>query len=351
MSAVGRRAACLGAVLTWGVAALLAAGCGGGPKSGGDEAVAGADGGDGVVRTAAVQGDTATGVTAVAGPSWIEHLGLAVEDTAMGQMGGDGPPPPTDRSEPDIADGGDGGGRMRFHSMMGRFMRSYRASPEASSAALSESFSLAGEDLYRLDCRSCHGPDGKGAPPEIKSLLQPVRGASPSFVKARMQKLGRTIGDDMARSLAGQAEAEIRKRLAQGGKKMPPFGHLRGDEVDALLGYLGTLAGVEPTERTGMLVPQSAARVGEHLVKGTCHICHAATGPGGGRMAMMRGIIPSLQSFPAQLSLASVERQVAYGSAPMMMMMGGPRMPAFPYLTEDEAAAAYFYLAAFPPRP
>jgi mono/diheme cytochrome c family protein len=155
----------------------------------------------------------------------------------------------------------------------------------------------------------------------------------------------------MARHLATQAEAAILDRLANGGQRMPPFRHLRGDEIDALMGYLGVLAGLPPERRSEMLVPQSAARVGEHVVKGTCHICHDATGPGGGNMGMMRGIIPSLASFPRDLSLSSVERQVQYGSSGMMGMMGGQLMPPFPYLTEEEVAAAYFYLEEYPPQP
>lgn len=43
---------------------------------------------------------------------------------------------------------------------------------------------------------------------------------------------------------------------------------------------LRELAGTPPGEGTGLVVPQSAARVGEHVVKGTCHVCHDATGPG-----------------------------------------------------------------------
>ena len=131
---------------------------------------------------------------------------------------------------------------------------------------------------------------------------------------------------------------------------MPPFPHLRGDEVEALIGYLRELAGVSAMSDT-LRVVQSVARVGEHLVKGTCHICHDATGPGGGHMAMMRGTIPSLASFPRELSLSSLLRQVEYGSSGMMGMMGGERMPPLPYLTEDEDAAAYFYLAEYEPRP
>ena len=33
------------------------------------------------------------------------------------------------------------------------------------------------------------------------------------------------------------------------------------------------------------------------------------------------------------------------------MMMGGTQMPAFPYFTEEEIAAAYFYLEGYPPKP
>ena len=57
--------------------------------------------------------------------------------------------------------------------------------------------------------------------------------------------------------------------------------------------------------------------------------------------AMMQAIIPSLASFPRQLSLSSVERQVQYGSSGMMMMMGGQRMPAMPFLTEEEVATLH----------
>jgi mono/diheme cytochrome c family protein len=94
------------------------------------------------------------------------------------------------------------------------------------------------------------------------------------------------------------------------------------------------------------------ARVGEHLVKGTCHICHDATGPGGGRMMMMRGTIPSLASFPAEKSPDDLVRKVRYGtSGGMMAMMGGGRMPTFRYLTEEEVVAAYLYLSNDPPVP
>ncbi len=262
-------------------------------------------------------------------------------------MGGAESGPSTGRSEPELV--GENSSSPSLGGAMGRFMMGVR---QRKNVDLEEqSFALGGADLYRLNCRSCHGPDGVGAPPEINSLIGPVQATSPALLMERMKTMGKPIPESMAKELASGSEKDLRDRLLNGGKNMPPFKHLRGDEVEALLGYLQTLAGLPPTARSRMLVPQSVARVGEHLVKGTCHVCHDATGPGGGHMAMMTGVIPSLESFPQQQSLDSVVRQVQAGTSGMMQSMGGSQMPALPYLTKEEVAAAYFYLAEYPPKP
>lgn len=300
-----------------------------------------------------VQETTAPKVTPVIGPSWLKHLGISeTRKTAMGRMGGDMPAPTSERKEPDISAGEEGYGRPRgMGGMMHRMFSIFRSDHEEVAKLMNETFVLGGSDLYRLNCQSCHGPDGAGSPPEIKSLIDPVRGASPTLVMQKMEEMGRPIDLEFAKELAANADSTLRARLQNGGEKMPPFKHLRGDEVEALLNYLKVLADVPASERKDILVTQSVARVGEHLVKGTCHICHDATGPGGGHMAMMRGIIPSLASFPQQLSMQQVVRQVELGSSGMMAMMGGQTMPAFPYIMEDESAAAYLYLAEYPPQP
>jgi mono/diheme cytochrome c family protein len=284
-------------------------------------------------------------ITPVQGLSWLKHLGLPISETHMGQMGGVARAPSTPREEPASKEWATSG----LHSVMQRFLSEFGSNPQRASKTLNEPFMLAGADLYRLNCQSCHGPDGGGAPPEINSLLDPVQGTSTFLIKKRMEARGTPIGDDLAQQLARQADAALRDRLQQGGKKMPAFRRLRGDEMEALIGYMQKLAGVPSPKNTNLLVPESAARVGEHVIKGTCHICHDATGPGGGRM-MMRGIIPSLAGLPEGHSLSSVERQVQYGSSGMMgMMMGGQTMPAYPYFTEEEVAAGYFYLVVYPP--
>lgn len=252
-------------------------------------------------------------VSSVTGPGWLEHLGLTPSQTHMGQMGGS---ESVERNQ-------------RGHA--------------------NRTFVLSGADLYLLSCRSCHGPKGSGFPPEINSLIGPVQAASYIMVQRRMNARGTEIGDDMAREMASEAKKSLLDRLKNGGKKMPAFAYLRGDEENALLAYLDQLAGVPVGKHAAQPVAESGARVGELMVRGTCHICHNATGPGGGHMGMMRGVIPSLASMPEERSLREMVQQVRNGSSGMMMMMG-QRMPAFPYFTETEIEAAYLYLQDYPPQ-
>jgi mono/diheme cytochrome c family protein len=291
-------------------------------------------------------------VTPVIGYSWLKLIGVFdIRNSPMGEMGGDGPPPPSDRIEPEFPVGGappEGGMGMGMGGMMGRGYAGPRYSRSEIESMLDQRFSLAGVDFYRLDCRSCHGPDGNGAPPIINSIIGPFKGTAPALIEERMKKLGRPIGAKMAKELADQAQQSIVQRLQKGGKMMPPFRHLAGEEVTALIHYLKGYVGDPESQGNEILVTESTARVGEHLVKGTCHICHDATGPGMRDGGMMRGIIPSLASFPWEQSMQSVVRQVELGSRNMMMMRG-PRMPAYPYITPDEAASAYLYLLGYPP--
>jgi mono/diheme cytochrome c family protein len=289
-------------------------------------------------------------VTPVWGPSWVKQLGIFdIRFTAMGEMGGYEPPPPSPRKEPKFpveATPPRGRMGMGMGGMMGRSYFNYRFSPSELENMMVQSFFLAGIDFYRLDCQSCHGPTGSGAPPEINSLIGPFQGTSPALIEERMKKLGRPIGEALAMQLASQAEESIRQRLQNGGKKMPSFRHLERKEVDALIQYLQQYVGAPESQGKELLVVQSVPRVGEHLVKGTCHICHDATGPGRG-MGMMARTIPSLASFPWEQSMQSVVWQVKLGSRPMMMAW--QRMPPYPYITTAEAAASYLYLVQYPP--
>jgi mono/diheme cytochrome c family protein len=274
------------------------------------------------------------------GPSCIKHLGLTVSQTRMGQMGATGALSANPQGNPQPPSG-DPPGPANLNSVIQRVLSTFRSSPEKAGAIMNEKFPVSGADLYRWNCQSCHGSDGQGAPPEINSVLGPVQGTSPAMSRKRMEARGLDVDDGVIQQTTELAEASLRDRFQHGGKNMPSFEYLRADEVEALFGYLEKLASVPPTKRDGLLVPESAARVGEHIVRGTCHVCHDATGPGSGHTAMAQGTIPSLASIPRDHSLSGVVHQVQYGSCATMRMTGGDVMPAYPYFTEEEIVAVY----------
>lgn len=279
-------------------------------------------------------------IPAAQGPSWLKHLGLPVSQSHMGQVGGTNSPPASSRAKLLLTTGASTL-PANLNSIIQRFLSTLRADPQQASVILNEKFDVTGADLYRWNCQSCHGPDGQGAAPEINSVIGPVQGTSPVLTKKRLEARGLDVDDDMVQQVSELAEGSLRDRLQHGGTRMPSFEYLRPDEVEALYGYLEKLAAVPPTRRDGLLVPESAARVGEHIERGTCHICHDASGPGAGHAAMVQGTIPSLASLPKEHSLSGVVHQVHYGSCGMMRVTGGELMPAYPYFTEEEIAAVY----------
>jgi mono/diheme cytochrome c family protein len=266
----------------------------------------------------------ATAPPPVEGPSWLRQRGLDLDRTPLGKLGGRAGPPASARSEPDPARG-----PVLFH--------------------------LTGADMYRLSCQSCHGPTGVGAAPEIGSIVGAVSATSAAELERRAADAGHPIAREMAEQLAADARASLERRLATGGEKMPAFDYLTAAERAALLGYLQRLAGSRAgPEATPAPVPASSDRAGELLLRGTCHLCHDASGLGNPHRTMMAGEIPSLASLPRGWPLGAVIEKVRTGRRPGMggMMGGGgmmgraARMPAYPYLTPQEIAAAYLALRA-----
>lgn len=267
----------------------------------------------------------------IQGPSWIKHLGLTVSKTHLGQMGGDAAP--KDSS-------GD-----KLKPIMQRFLTNVRSDPQQASRMLNEEFSASGADIYRWNCQGCHGTEGKGLPPEINSVLGPVQGTSEAMTRARMEARGLDVDDDMVKQVTELARQALRDRLQHGGTNMPAFSHLRPDEVQALTKYLEKLASV-PGARDDLLVHETAARAGEHILRGTCHVCHDGTGPGAGAAALMQGNVPSLASLPQEHSLSGVVHQVQYGSCSSVKLTGSDTMPAYPYFSEEEITAAFFAVSS-----
>ncbi len=88
-------------------------------------------------------------------------------------------------------------------------------------------------------------------------------------------------------------------------------------------------------------------------MKGTCHICHPATGSWPDPEALLDGAIPPLSGITSRFTPAQLIQKVRYG-APIEMgaahVWFRGRMPVFHYLSDQEVEAAYFYLASYPPR-
>ena len=263
-------------------------------------------------------------VTAVEGPSTLHHLGLMIERSSMGWDGQWGSMP-LGTPAPD------------HPTRVGR---------------ASGAFLMSGADLYRISCRACHKPDGSGAPPEINSILGPVQSASAAWMTERMKERGRPADAAFIRQLTTSTEADLQKRLRGGGHNMPSFDHLSNEEIAVLRPYLDQLAGVHVAAGRDRLIRIDPDRVGELIVKGTCHICHDATGGGNEPTTVLSGVIPSLEKLQRQLLKGQFVQKVLQGTAVPLgsaNVMSRGRMPVFSYLSEDEAAATYSYLMKYPP--
>lgn len=233
-------------------------------------------------------------VTPAAGPSLLTRLKAGFDASSLGKAGYIGVPASAPEVESAAAPGG-----------------------------LATGFELSGEDLYRINCRSCHGVGGKGIAADIPSLVAKIRGAA-------QQASG---GDP-------SGELGVRHRLLEGGQIMPAMAHLTPAEIEALLGHLEASAGVAGAAAPRR-VPVSALRVGEHVAKAVCQICHdAVTGlPQTGTQRLQ----PALAEIPARYALGDFVRRVHSTAA------RPAHRPRLGYLSAAELEATYFYLAAYPP--
>ncbi len=268
-------------------------------------------------------------VTPVKGESWISHLHKKFSDTSMGKTYHSGPVAP----------------------MPGEKAASGQEKLSLDFAARTMAYH--GSDVYRLNCRGCHEASGQGMPPEINSVIDPVRATSVKVIMERMKKAGMNMSRANAALLAKQSNAALLDRFHKGGTDMPPFPQLSEPEIRALIAYLRQLAGVPGAEKEQVAINESTAHVGEQIVKSTCHICHNAVGPNPSPQQILEGAIPPLSTLTTRASLPDFVRKVTAGSPISMGVSPLPfrgRMPVFDYLSEDEVANAYLYLTLYPPQ-
>ena len=265
-------------------------------------------------------------VTEVSGESWLTHLHRTFDETSMGKTGRLGPA--------ELIPGQEKTG----------------TGPAADDSA---TIVLSGSDLYRLNCQGCHGEFGAGVPPEINSVISPVRASSAALVMERMKSAGAQMTAADATKLAAQSKAILLQRLHTGGQDMPAFPQLNESDIRVLLGYLRQLAKVPGAERERGTVTAPPLRVGELIVKSTCHTCHGASGANPTPKELSEGAIPPLSTLTTRLGQAEFVRKVIHGAP---ILMGKPallyrgRMPVFYYLKVEEAEDIYQYLLTYPPK-
>ena len=202
-------------------------------------------------------------VTPVTGPSWLNLLGVRYSDTTLGRSAATYAAPPGERA----------------------------ARPTPLPLAVGQPVVLSGADLYRLNCQACHRAEGTGSPPEIKAVLGLVQGTSLEIVRQQLRQQGRANAQSAARAQSAKARLALHDRVQKGGQRMPPLAHLQDADFDSLYAYLTQLAGTpDAAPQTRRTV--SWSRMGEHVIKGTCHICHDAVGPRPTNQALAQGTIP-----------------------------------------------------------
>ncbi len=143
-------------------------------------------------------------VTPVVGPGWLTSLGVTLSQTSLGR----GP---------------------------GRYGPPERTATPSPSLGVPAQVTLTGADLYRFNCQACHGLEGRGAPPEIKSAVDPVRGVPLDVLRAQMKAQHEPPGEAEARARPERVRAAILARVHNGGQRMPSREHLSEGELDRSL--------------------------------------------------------------------------------------------------------------------
>jgi mono/diheme cytochrome c family protein len=263
-------------------------------------------------------------VTPVTGPSWLKHLGLSYRGTSLGRGSGQYGPNPNDQTP----------------------------THEGLALPAGRSLDVTGADLYRQNCQACHTAEGTGTPPDVRSLLPMVQGSSIQLMQQKLRQEGHGGDVAAARKQAIEMKRDLYTRIRQGGEQMPARAHLDEADIDMLYAYLTRLA--DPADAKPLTHRTvSWERLGENVVKGTCHICHDAVGPRPSAQALMNGAIPPLATLRADKSVVDFVNKVRSGAATTMGDLSfhyRGRMPVFFYLKGYELAAAYLFLNDFPPQ-
>ena len=167
---------------------------------------------------------------------------------------------------------------------------------------------VTGQELFRLNCASCHGVDRKGNPPTFPALVD---------IKGKLTKV------------------QIKEIVKNGKGLMPPMAHLSEKEIDVITGFL---YGEE--EQEAMMALLTPVEQGEMLFKSNCAGCHRATTndpkPQNANTQMCSMMEPAV--------LAGATKRFTKDEFLNILETGPCYMPSFSYMKEEEKEALYAYL-------
>ncbi len=249
--------------------------------------------------------------TPATGPSWLDKLGRNFDKSSLGRVGALGP----NEQDPEFS-----------------------APIPKDGSWLRKGFQVRGADLFRFTCRACHGAGGRGMPPEILPLVNLVRATS-----AELQRQQGVEGADAAANRAKLADKLLHHQISSGGRSMPSFALLTGEEAEVLLAYLERLSAIPDPKHNDSMLDLPTDRVGEVIVKGTCQTCHEASAATGKRPT--ESTIPPLSGMTASHSAQAFVAGSRHRGQAGLKGKG----PEVTYLRDQELEAAYFYLTAYPP--
>lgn len=165
-----------------------------------------------------------------------------------------------------------------------------------------------GQELYRLNCASCHGLDRKGILPTFPSLVD---------IKEKLSK------------------GEIRAQIKYGKGQMPSMAHLSDEEVDIIIAFL-----YDEAEQEVFITPLTPVKQGEMLFKSNCAGCHRATTsdpvPQNANTQMCSMMEPAV--------LAGTTKRFTQDQFFDILEAGPCNMPTFSHMKEEEKEALYAYL-------
>ncbi len=162
---------------------------------------------------------------------------------------------------------------------------------------------ITGEDIYRLNCASCHEVDRKGQADLYPSLVN---------IKERLTK------------------DQIFKQIENGKGVMPAFTHIPRNEKEALVTFI--------YDGKKEIIEDFASNIGEGIFKNNCTSCHRT---------FVNDLTPPNVRMMEPPPLASIKHRISKNYFFRVLENGKCYMPSFGHFYVEEKEELYNYINSF----